>query len=90
MNGAGAASSSGAGAKTKNFAGTRMHVVKVAKGAAYPYACSTILTATSAAQTTGWFTAASVGAASGGNAPHAACRYGGQKASGQQRDRVYQ
>jgi len=69
VNGAGAASSSGAGAKTKNFAGTRMRVVKVAKGAAYPYACSTILTATSAAQTTGWFTAASVGAASGGNAP---------------------
>lgn len=34
MNGAGAASSSGAGAKTKNFAGTRMRVVKVAKGAA--------------------------------------------------------
>ena len=34
-----------------------MRVVKVAKGAAYPYACSTILTATSAAQTTGWFTA---------------------------------
>ena len=69
VNGAGAASSSGAGAKTKNFAGMRMRVVKVAKGAAYPYACSAILTATSAVQATGWFTAESVGAASDGSAP---------------------
>ena len=78
VSGVGAASSSGAGAKTKKFSGQKMCVVKVAKGAAYPYACSTILTATSAAQATGWFTAASVGAASGGSSapsnPYAAGR----------------
>ena len=78
VSGVGAASSSGAGAKTKKFSGQKMCVVKVARGATYPYACSTILTATSAAQATGWFTAASVGAASRGSSapsnPYAAGR----------------
>lgn len=60
VNGIGAASSLGTGAKTANYKNKKMRVVGVADGAKYPYACSIIQNATGLNQTTGWFPASAV------------------------------
>lgn len=60
VNGIGAASSIGTGAKTANYKNKKMRVVGVADGAKYPYACSIIQNATGLNQTTGWFPASAV------------------------------
>lgn len=59
VNGTGTAGSSGAGKKSREYKNQKMRVVKIADGAAYPYACSLILKKGDKA-VTAWFKASQI------------------------------